>query len=137
MRVATFNLLSGRSTDAGFDVDRFTVAVRELDADLLALQEVDRDHERSGHVDLAALAAEAAGATAWRFAPTLVGPPGAWVKAPDGAGRRGGPAYGIAFVSRHPVSAWDVVRLPRLPGDEPRVALVATVETPFGVWTVV
>jgi endonuclease/exonuclease/phosphatase family metal-dependent hydrolase len=88
-------------------------------------------------VDLAALAAEAAGATAWRFAPTLVGPPGAWVKAPDGAGRRGGPAYGIAFVSRHPVSAWDVVRLPRLPGDEPRVALVATVETPFGVWTVV
>ncbi len=137
MRVATFNLLSGRSPDTDFDVDRFTDAVRELDADLLALQEVDRGQERSGRADLAALAAEATGASSWRFEPTLVGPPGKWVRAPLGADAGAGPAYGIAFLSRHPVTTWDVVRLPRLPGDEPRLALVATVETPFGLWTVV
>ena len=44
--MATFNLLSGRSPGAAFDVGLFTGAVRALDADLLALQEVDRDQER-------------------------------------------------------------------------------------------
>jgi endonuclease/exonuclease/phosphatase family metal-dependent hydrolase len=134
VRVATFNLLSGRSPGAAFDAGAFTDAVRALDADLLALQEVDRDQERSGRADLAALAAEATGAVAWRFEATLVGPPGRWVRASAGAT---GPAYGIAFLSRYPVTSWDVVRLRRLPGDEPRVALVATVETPSGAWTVV
>jgi endonuclease/exonuclease/phosphatase family metal-dependent hydrolase len=134
VRVATFNLLSGRSPGAAFDQDRFTAAVRSLDADLLALQEVDRDQERSGGADLAALAAAATGAATWRFEPTLVGPPGRWVPASTGAT---GPAYGIAFVSRHPVTSWDVVRLGRLPGDEPRAAMVAAVETPAGPWTVV
>src|SRR5690348_15732833 len=134
MRVATFNLLSGRAPGAAFDAGRFVDAVRSLDADLLALQEVDRDQERSGHADLAALAAEATRAVAWRFEPTLVGPPGHWVRASAGAL---GPAYGIAFLSRHPVTAWDVVRLPRLPGDEPRTALVATVQIAGGSWTVV
>ena len=134
MRVATFNLLSGRSPGDAFDEDRFTAAVRSLDADLLALQEVDREQERSGGADLTALAAAATGAVAWHFEPTLVGPPDRWVPASAGAT---GPAYGIAFVSRHPVTSWDVVRLRRFSGDEPRLAIVAAVETPAGRWTVV
>lgn len=134
VRIATFNLLSGRAPGRPFDVDSFTAAVRDLDADLLALQEVDRDQDRSGRRDLAALAAEATGAVGWRFVPTLVGPPGHWVRPSAGAT---GPAYGIALLSRRPVHDWDVVRLPRLPGDEPRVAVVATVETPAGPWRVV
>lgn len=132
--MATFNLLSGRSPGADFDVGRFTDAIRTVDADLLALQEVDRDQERSGRADLAALAAEASGAVSWKFEPALVGPPASWVRASAGAT---GPAYGIAFVSRHPVTTWETVRLPRLPGDEPRVALIASVTTPSGPWTVV
>ena len=62
-------------------------------------------------------------------------------------------AYGIALLSRWPVHGWQVVRLPPVPlpvpmrfsgrlrpylvRDEPRVAVVATIETPRGVVTVV
>jgi len=43
MRLATFNMLHGKSlTDGLVDLDRFADAVRTLDADVLALQGVDR-----------------------------------------------------------------------------------------------
>ena len=62
MRLATFNILSGRSPSAPeVDVDRFAAAVASLDADVLALQEVDRRQPRSGYVDLAEVAATASG----------------------------------------------------------------------------
>ncbi|WP_225755007.1 endonuclease/exonuclease/phosphatase family protein [Actinotalea sp. Marseille-Q4924] len=153
MRLATFNILHGRSPGDGVvDLDRYAAAVRRLDADVLALQEVDDDQARSHHADLTAVAAAAMGAVDHRFAATLVGTPDVWTAAtgeeePD-TGR-----YGIALLSRFPVLAWRAVRLPQLdrpvpvrfPGhtnpvmvtDEPRVALVADVESPGGVLTVV
>ncbi|MEV6815065.1 endonuclease/exonuclease/phosphatase family protein, partial [Micromonospora sp. NPDC051296] len=52
MRLATFNLLHGRSlTDGLVDPARLAAAVSDLDADVLALQEVDRDQSRSGNLD--------------------------------------------------------------------------------------
>ena len=43
MRLATFNLLHGRSpADGVVDPDRLVAAVASLDADVLALQEVDQ-----------------------------------------------------------------------------------------------
>ena len=58
MRIATFNILHGRSPDDDrVDVDRLAAAVRDLDADVLALQEVDRDQPRSLGADLTAVAA--------------------------------------------------------------------------------
>jgi endonuclease/exonuclease/phosphatase family metal-dependent hydrolase len=154
MRVATFNILHGRSpADDRVDVDRFADAVRTLDADVLALQEVDRNQPRSANADLTQVAAAAMGAHEHRFVAALSGGPGAtWMAAtgeeqPDSAG------YGIALLSRRPVMSWEVVRLPgpptrvpmwfkgsRLPElvrDEPRVAVAATVETPRGELTVV
>ncbi len=90
MRLVTWNVLHGRSPDDGrVDLDRFAAAVRALDPDVLALQEVDRGQDRSHGVDLAAVAAEALGARDHRFAAALVGPPGAW-SAPDDAGRMDG-----------------------------------------------
>ncbi|MFC4786617.1 endonuclease/exonuclease/phosphatase family protein [Nocardioides sp. MAHUQ-72] len=137
MRVATFNILHGRVGPRGpVDPRALGDAVRRLDADVLALQEVDRDQPRSGGADLTAVAAAAMGAVAHRFAPAVTGLPGDWVAA-TGSEAVGTPAYGIALLSRLPVRSWCTVRL-RAPGrEEPRVALVAEVSTPGGRLTVV
>jgi len=149
VRVATFNVLSGRTPgEDHVDAGRFAAAVASLDADLLALQEVDRGQPRSGYVDLAGVAAAAGGAVAHRFAAAMTGlPGGSWTPTTD-ADPADAPAYGIALLSRHPITDWQVVRLPPLPvrmpyrwpgarrlswvRDEQRVALLATVESPLG-----
>src|SRR5829696_6357719 len=106
MRLASFNLLHGMAvTDGRVDPQRVCAAVAALDADVLALQEVDRDQPRSGGLDLTALAADALGARPEdsRFAPTLLGTPGFdWRPARDDDAA-GVAAYGIGLVSRVPV----------------------------------
>lgn len=153
MRVATFNILNGRtSSDHQVDVDVFQEAIASLDVDVLALQEVDRSQPRSGGADLTALAAEAMAAVDQRFVAALTGSPGATWIAADGREHPNASAYGIALLSRHPVKAWEVIRLPtlrtrvpmwfrgsRLPlmvRDEPRVAVAAVIDTPEGGVTV-
>jgi endonuclease/exonuclease/phosphatase family metal-dependent hydrolase len=88
VRLATFNVLHGRSLDDGLvDADRFRAAVAALDADVVGLQEVDLHQPRSGRLDLTALAAEALGAADHRFAAAVVGTPGvAFRAAGSGAG---------------------------------------------------
>ncbi|MEU5551029.1 endonuclease/exonuclease/phosphatase family protein [Micromonospora sp. NPDC047793] len=155
MRLATFNLLHGRSlTDGLVDPARLAAAVTALDADVLALQEVDRDQSRSGNHDLTAIAAQALGATEHRFAAAVVGTPGEAFRPlthdDDGHGE---PCYGVGLISRHPVSSWHVTRLRPAPvrspvyapgprgglillHDEPRVVLAAVLDTPHGPLTV-
>jgi endonuclease/exonuclease/phosphatase family metal-dependent hydrolase len=154
VRIATFNILNGRTpSDDHVDPERFCAAIASIDADVLALQEVDRDQPRSRGLDLTALAAGAMGATDHRFAPALFGTPEAPTGAATGDERPGVPAYGIALLSRYPVLGWHEVRLPpapvRLPyrfegqkrphwvRDEPRVALLADLRTPNGPMRVV
>ncbi|RJK96102.1 endonuclease/exonuclease/phosphatase family protein [Vallicoccus soli] len=153
MRIATFNILHGRSTEDGrVDVDRLAAAVRSLDADVLALQEVDRDQPRSLGADLTAVAAEAMGAVDQQFVAALAGTPGGTWMAATGTEQPGSAAYGIALLSRHPVVSWRVVRLapvptrvpvlfkgrrlPKVVSDEPRVAVAAVLEGPYGPMTV-
>jgi endonuclease/exonuclease/phosphatase family metal-dependent hydrolase len=153
MRLATFNILHGQTTrDGVVDLDRLRDCVRGLDADVLALQEVDVDQPRSGMADLTAVAAEAMGAVSHRFVAAIAGTPGATWMAATGDGPPGTAGYGIALLSRYPVSTWQVVRLPRIPvrfpmylsapkriqiiDEEPRAAVIATIETPAGVLSV-
>jgi endonuclease/exonuclease/phosphatase family metal-dependent hydrolase len=154
VRLATFNILHGRSpADDRVDLDRFTTAVRDLDADVLALQEVDRDQPRSHLADLTAVAAGAMGAVAHRFVAAIAGTPGVTWMAATGQEQPGTATYGVALLSRYPVSSWQVVRLPTVPfrfplwlreprklivvHEEPRTAVVGVVETPSGPLTVV
>lgn len=150
MRVASFNVLHGRSLADGLvSTPRLVEACASLAADVLGLQEIDRNQARSGHVDQTAAVAEAMGAAAWRFEPALVGEPGAtWRAAADDDDPASAEAgYGVGLVSRLPVRRWHVVRLRAakvrapvaVPGgrgrfillpDEPRVALAAEVEAP-------
>jgi endonuclease/exonuclease/phosphatase family metal-dependent hydrolase len=153
VRIATFNILHGRSPeDDRVDVERLAAAVQSLDADVLGLQEVDRDQPRSFGADLTALAAEAMDAPEHQFVAALSGTPGGTWMAATGEEQPGSASYGIALLSRYPVVSWRVVRLPALRArvpmwstvtrrmfiahDEPRVAVAAVLDGPFGEFTV-
>ncbi|WP_156688602.1 endonuclease/exonuclease/phosphatase family protein [Mycobacterium sp. Marseille-P9652] len=152
MRVATFNILHGRTVGDGVDPARLSACVRHLNPDVLGLQEVDCDQPRSEMADLTAVAAEAMGAVAHRFVAAISGTPGATWMAATGREQPGTAAYGIALLSRYPVTSWQVVRLPRIPmrfpmylpgpnrvmivDEEPRAAVIARLRTPLGPLTV-
>jgi len=152
VRLATFNILHGRSlSDGKVHADRVAAAVAGLDADILGLQEVDRAQPRSGLLDLTAIAADALHAPEHRFAAAVVGTPGETWQPWRGDDDNNHPLYGIAMVSRWPVLRWQITPLPPAPvrspvyvpragvlllKDEPRVLLAAVVDTPHGQITV-
>lgn len=117
MRIATWNVQHGRRPDGAVDLDALVEGCRSLDADVLALQEVDRAAGRSGCVDQAAAIAGATGMDAVF---------GASLPFPAGGG------YGNALLVRGRIGGWSLHRLPRLPGSEPRTALVARARTAEG-----
>jgi endonuclease/exonuclease/phosphatase family metal-dependent hydrolase len=153
VRFVTFNILHARSVEDGVvDVDRLRAAVRALDPDVLAMQEVDLEQPRSARADLTAVAAQAMGAVSHRFVAALSGTPGATWIAATGREQPGTAAYGIALLSRFPARNWQTLRLPRIPmrfpmylpgpgrvmmvREEPRAVVVAQLETPAGTITV-
>ena len=153
MRMATFNILHGRSVDdQAVDIERLADCVRHLDADVLALQEVDCDQPRSAMADLTAVAAEAMGAVSHRFVAAISGTPGATWMAATGREQPGTASYGIALLSRLEALTWQVLRLPRIPmkfpmylpgpnrvqvvDEEPRAAVLARFDTELGPLTV-
>lgn len=152
MRIATFNILHGRTVGDGVHPSRLTECIKRLDPDILALQEVDLEQQRSGRADLTAVAAEAMGAVTHRFVAAIAGTPGATWMAATGEEQPGTAAYGIALLTRFPATSWQVVRLPRIPvrfpmylpgpnkvmivNEEPRAAVIAQLDTPLGPMSV-
>jgi endonuclease/exonuclease/phosphatase family metal-dependent hydrolase len=154
VRLATFNLLHGRSLSDGQVVqERLHESVVTLAADIVGLQEVDRAQSRSEARDLTREVARSMGTEHWRFVPALIGTPGFdWRAAADADDEGAEASYGCGLVSRYPVLSWHTVRLPAakvrspimLPGsrqviwlqDEPRVGVAAVVQTPLGRLTV-
>ncbi|MBM9468401.1 endonuclease/exonuclease/phosphatase family protein [Nakamurella leprariae] len=149
MRLATFNILHGRTVADDLVIpERLRQAVQDLDADVLALQEVDRDQPRSHLADLTAVAADAMGAVSSQFVAAISGTPGATWMAATGRESPGTASYGIALLSRYPVLDWQVLRLPRIPAkfpmwlrvprkiivvhEEPRAVVVGRFDTPTG-----
>nr|WP_221203701.1 endonuclease/exonuclease/phosphatase family protein [Modestobacter versicolor] len=151
------NLASGRD-GGGRSVDAagLRAALADVDADVLAVQEVDVGQPRSHGVDQPAEVAAALGASDWRFAAAVTGTPDpfrSWTPVDPPVLRASwetltGPHYGIALVSRLPVRRWSVLPLgagrAKLPlqapdprtgetrwwwfPDEPRLAIAAELE---------
>jgi endonuclease/exonuclease/phosphatase family metal-dependent hydrolase len=175
LRIATFNLLHGQPLAADGSPLPYPSeaaaplheAIAALDADVLALQEVDRYQQRSGLADQSAVAAKAMGAADWRFAAALHGRPApvaGWLRDPEPNGltvygpddlerAADRPSYGTTLLTRLPVRHWRARRFAPAPfglplrvagrrgltpvPDEPRAALAAVLEGDGGPFTVV
>lgn len=108
MRLATYNIHGCIGGDRRFDPGRILDVLKELDADVLALQEVESRDD--GEPDPLRLFARELGCHVIR-GPTLV---------------RAGGAYGNALLSRRPVHAFERLDL-TVAGREPRGAIDARV----------
>ncbi|HYN37526.1 MAG TPA: endonuclease/exonuclease/phosphatase family protein [Actinomycetota bacterium] len=110
LRLATFNIRHGRGLDDHVDLQRTAAAIVETGADLIALQEIDRNQKRSGGEDQVARL-EALTGLHIAFWPTV---------------RKGDGEYGIGIGTRAPIdlSDWRFEPLPRLGSEEPRGAIV-------------
>ena len=116
MRVVSFNIHHGTVGRRGpVDPEQLGEVCASFDADVIAMQEVDRDTYRTGRADLAAVAAGACG-MAHVFGGSRWYPGG---------------RYGNAILARGPITAAVTTKLPKVPAGrfwlEQRTALEASV----------
>jgi endonuclease/exonuclease/phosphatase family metal-dependent hydrolase len=123
LRVLTYNIFGGHDLERRSNLARVAALIDSLDADVVFLQEVDRNTARSGRVDQADTLAR------------LTGMRAVFARALDFDGGE----YGIALLSRRPVQHSRVVPLEfslpdslMPPNTEPRVLLHAVIETAGG-----
>ena len=105
LRVATYNIKAGLESS----LPEIAAVLADLDADVIALQEVDRDAERTGRVDQARFLAEQLGMD-YAYAATK---------------QRSTGDFGVALLSRLPFVHTERIDLPSAFSFEPRVALAA------------
>jgi len=106
-RVLTFNIHHGEGMDGQVDLDRIAQVIRQTEAVLVALQEVDRGVERTNQVDQPAKLAE------------LTGMRAIFEKNIDYQGGE----YGNVVLSRFPVEFHENHYLPKSPSNEQRGVL--------------
>lgn len=116
IRVLTFNILHGATTKGDFDLDKIASIIKNVNPDLVALQEVDYKTNRARNYDLAT-------ELGWR---TKMVPLFGIAMSFDGGG------YGEGVLAKMPILASRNVPLPHSPGNEPRAALEVMVELESG-----
>ena len=128
VRVLVYNIHAGRDAAGSDNMVAVAELVRNTEADLVLLQEVDQGTRRSGNVDQPAVLAARTGFHV------------AFGSALDYDGGK----YGVAILSRWPILRDTLIHLPVTPAQqraggshEPRGALRATVAGPKGVITVI
>ena len=112
VRVLAYNIHHGEGMDEKLDLERIAALIREVDPDLVTLQEVDSVTFRTNAIDQAAELGRLTGLQPLfgRFMPYQGG------------------AYGMALLTRWKISESSNYRLPD--GAEPRTALSAIVTSP-------
>lgn len=122
-KVLVYNVHAGKDAAGKDNLQRVADVVRDANADIVLLQEVDKGTRRSGGVDQPAEYARRTGYQV-RFGKSL---------------DYDGGDYGIAILSRWPIRRDSTVHLPVEPpqersggSHEPRVAMFAEVAAPFG-----
>lgn len=117
-RLMTFNIKHAARRGGGTDIGAVARVIRESQADIVTLQEVDKNQLRSAFLDQGAWLARELGMNAV-FGPAI---------------ERGFGQYGNLLLSRFPIISARTVALPsRL---EPRSAIIARIATPAGYLTV-
>jgi len=113
LRVLCYNIHIGIGMDKKLDLERTAKLIKEQKPDLVALQEVDRNANRTEKQDQAALLEQLTGLKAV-YGKTL--------------NHASGGEYGIAILSRFPVKESKMTPLPLQEGYEPRGLLEVEVE---------
>ena len=111
LRIVTYNIHHGQGTDGVFDLPRIAGLIAGAQPDLVALQEVDENTDRSSGVNQLDVLAQLTGMHA-AFGKTL---------------DYGGGAYGVAVLSRWPLLNTSNEPLPNSPDREPRTTLTVRV----------
>ena len=111
-RVASYNIKHGLGMDKEIDLERIGNVLKNLDADVIGLQEVDHLVARSGKVNQAAELGKQLGMHA-AF--------GSFFDLQGGQ-------YGMGILSRYPIQDVEDIALPE--GNEKRIALAVTVRLP-------
>jgi endonuclease/exonuclease/phosphatase family metal-dependent hydrolase len=112
VRILAYNIHHGAGMDEVLDLQRIAALIRQVDPDLVALQEIDSVTTRTEGVDQAAELGRLTG---------LESVFGSFMPYQGGA-------YGMALLSRWTIATSQNYRLPD--GTEPRTALSATVTSP-------
>jgi len=112
IRVLTYNIHHGRGSDEKVDLVRVAEVIKAARPDVVALQEVDDQTQRTGHVDQTAELAR------------LVGMNAEFIHQIDFEGGR----YGQAVLSKFPMSAPQLHWLPGNPDRERRMAGAVTID---------
>jgi len=116
VRVLSFNILHGATTQGDFDLDVIAQVIKDTDPDLVALQEVDFLTSRARKLDLVT-------ELGWR---TKLAPLFGRAMPYDGG------EYGEGILSRYSFVRSRNVALPYTPGNEPRAALEIITVLPSG-----